>query len=390
MQIPSKFAPLPVVEPQISAHPSDPNRLLVAAMVVTEIDNPYESSRLSSFASSDGGATWRETAHDYWGYDPWTALFEDGRALLAWIGTPGQFLDRYPVVFFNSDDAGESWKGPVHTLRGGYDGTKLVTDGPRAYFTTLFFGDSSMEVQLYRIEGKSAPHLAGSISGRGGHLAFAEPAMVGDGAVLVPAIHLGSRAWVQRLDAGGALSGPVEITRRLGDEKGYSCLVSDRSSSRFRDRVYYVRATGFGRDHGGIWVNASSDGGKTWGADTRVDAFADPSRSAARVPAAAVNKDGVLGITWSDSQHDSNRKQKDVYFSASLDGGATFLPPVRLTSVSSDPRTRGNADVANKFPGGGHYLGLAARADGTFQAVWSDSRGGVFALQTCTVRVKGP
>jgi hypothetical protein len=60
---------------------------------------------------------------------------------------------------------------------------------------------------------------------------------------------------------------------------------------------------------------------------------------------------------------------------------------VRLSSVSSDSRTPGNADVANKFPGGGHYLGLAARADGRFQAVWSDSRNGVFALQTCTIGV---
>lgn len=232
--IASRFAPLPVVEPQVSAHPSDPNRLLVAAMVVTNIDNPYESSRLSSFASSDGGATWRETAHDYWGYDPWTALFDDGRALMTWIGTPGRFIDRYPIVFFHSDDAGESWKGPVHTLPGGYDGTKLTADGLRAHFTTVYFrDDDGVEIRLYGVEGRDAPKLAGAIVDRSVRLDFAEPAAVGDGAVLVPAIHHEKRAWVQRLGRDGALSEPVEITRRLGGDKGnrvWSRIAARRAS----------------------------------------------------------------------------------------------------------------------------------------------------------------
>ncbi len=65
--IKSQFVGLPVVEPHISAHPSDNNFLLAAAMIVTDKNNPYQSCRLSSFVSQDGGATWKETAHDWWG-----------------------------------------------------------------------------------------------------------------------------------------------------------------------------------------------------------------------------------------------------------------------------------------------------------------------------------
>ena len=49
--IESRFEGLPVVEPHVSAHPGDPDHLLVAAMVVTDITRPYESCRLSSFVS---------------------------------------------------------------------------------------------------------------------------------------------------------------------------------------------------------------------------------------------------------------------------------------------------------------------------------------------------
>ena len=77
-----------------------------------------------------------------------------------------------------------------------------------------------------------------------------------------------------------------------------------------------------------------------------------------------------------------------MYFTVSLDGGLSFQRPVRVTKKTTDPKTEGSGDVANKFPGGGHYLGITTKVDGSFQLVWSDSRSGIFELQTCNITVE--
>jgi hypothetical protein len=92
----------------------------------------------------------------------------------------------------------------------------------------------------------------------------------------------------------------------------------------------------------------------------------------------AVNGQGQVCASWVDSRADGERLVNDVYLAVSLDGGASFQRPVRASAESSDPRTPRNDDVAAKFAAGGHYMGLAARADGSFQLVWSDSREGLF------------
>lgn len=384
----SRSAPLPLVEPHVSAHPTDPDHLLVAAIVVTNPDRPYESGRLASFVSRDSGRTWAETTHDYHGYDPWTAILDDGSAVMTWIGTPGRFEDKYPVVFFNSPDGGGTWSREVQVLPGPHDGTKLAAGGGKTHFTTVHFReDHSVEIRLYERSGSGPFVLAAAIDGAGERLGFAQPALLADGTVVVPAVQERRRAWVQTWRSGAALSEPMEITRRLGGGKGYTQLVSDRGGSRFRDRLYFVRAAGYDGAHDGIWLNASADAGRTWSADTRVDRFDAPGSGRALVPSAAVNRDGVVAVTWVDAQGDPSGALNDLYVAVSLDGGGSFGRPVKVTTAASDPRTPANADVAAKFPGGGHYLGLTARADGAFQAVWSDSRDGAFALRTATIRV---
>ena len=388
----SRFAGKPVVEPHVSAHPADPDHLLVAAMVVTDPGAPYQSCRLSSFVSKDGGRSWSETAHDWWGYDPWTAILDSGETVLAWLGTPGKFEGRFPVRFFTSRDGGSTWGRDVQTLEGGHDGTKLAARGREMYFTTVRFrGGGGADVVLYRKEaGKPFEHAA-RIDGKGARLNFCEPAVLTDGGVILPASHFLRDAWVHEYSsADGSLSSERQVTTNPGGGYGYMRLVADTSAgSPHKDRLYFVRAAGRDASARGVWLNSSADRGKTWSADRRVDRFASASPSRALVASAAVNRDGVLAISWVDAQLDPKQRWLlDLFVALSLDGGASFQRPVRVTSTSSDPRTETNADVANKFPGGGHYLGLAARADGSFQLVWSDSRSGHFELQTCRVSVK--
>ncbi len=387
----SGFEGLPVVEPHIAAHPGDNNRLLVAAMVITDKNRPYESARLSSFASRDGGRQWTETRHDYWGYDPWVAILEDGQTAMTWLGTPGSFQGQFPIRFFSSADAGASWSPDVQTASGNHDGTKIATLGDRFYFTAVQFNRRmGADVVLYRREGAGAFEKVATVDGDGQRLGFCEPAILTDGTVVVPAATHRSRAWVHRYDpASGALSTSYPITDRPGGAGGYMRLVADNGAkSKFRDRLYFVRAVGTRGKHQGVWLNTSADGGKSWSDDVRIDRFAKSPGSKAIVATPAVNREGVVAVSWVDRQTDPEQIEKDLYVTVSLDGGESFQRPVRVTSVSSDPTAGGNADVANRFPGGGHYLGIAPRADGSFQLIWSDSRSGIFELQTANVRVK--
>ncbi len=392
IKISSKFATFPLVEPHLSAHPSDRQQLLAAAMVVTDVNQPYQSCRLSSFYSSDGGQNWAETAHDYWGYDPWTAILENGQTAMSWLGTPSSFQHQFPIQFFSSADGGQHWAAPPKTFSSahGHDGTKIAALGKDFYFTVVRFnGDGSADVVLYHRHGDAPFREVAHIPGQGVRLNFCEPAILSDGTVIVPASHFLQKIWVQRFDPKTQrLSEKHIVSIQPGGAKGYMRLAADtQRDSPFRDRLYFVRALGSRANFGGIWLNYSADGGRSWQKDIRVDQFGNNLPSKAQTPSVAVNKAGVVGISWVDSQHDPEQQKNDVYFTYSEDGGQHFHPPVRITSVSSDPRTAANGDVANKFPGGGHYLGLTARADGHFQLIWSDSRSGHFELQTCEVSI---
>ena len=94
------------------------------------------------------------------------------------------------------------------------------------------------------------------------------------------------------------------------------------------------------------------------------------------------------GAAWYDTRRDPRGECFDIYFIASFDGGATFLPNVRATPEPSCPRaSSGQRGVATRWSFGGDYSGLAAGADGTFHLFWADSSGGTYQLRTATARV---
>jgi len=390
--IKSQFEGLPVVEPHISAHPRDNNHLLVAGMIVTDVNRPYQSCRLSSFVSSDGGQNWKETAHDWWGYDPWTAILPDGNTVMTWLGTKGSFQSQFPLQFFSSDNGGISWNDQVQGFQGkghGHDGTKVTALKNEFYYTTVRFnGDMGADVVLYRKEGNGAFEEVAFVDGKGVRLNFCEPAILTDGTVIVPSSHFMTKLWIQTYNHKEKRLGEKNlVTSRPGGAGGYMRMLADvHSTSKFKDRIYFIRALGRGEEHEGIWINYSDDKGVSWSRDTRIDLFDNELPPRSLVPSIAVNEDGVVGISWVDSQHDPSQELKDVYFTLSLDGGLSFQKPTRVTKRSTNPKTEANADVARRFSGGGHYLGIDDKPDGSFQLIWSDSRSGFFELQTCNIR----
>ncbi|MBO0323003.1 exo-alpha-sialidase [Muricauda sp. CAU 1633] len=392
--IPSQFETYPIVEPTIASHPSDNDHLLAAAMVVTNSNDPYQSCRLSSFVSKDGGETWKETAHDYWGYDPWVALLPNGKTALSWLGTPKSFKSQFPLAVFTSNDGGENWDSNVQVFQGlghGHDGTKLVGSKDAFYLTTVRFNaNMGADVVLYESISNRGFKEVGAIEGQGRRLNFCEPAILTNGTVVVPTMHGQGKIWANVYNPETQEISETYIVSnnpRLG--RGYSRMASDiGKNSDFTDRIYFVRAVADGTRSQGVWLNYSKDEGKTWTPEKRIDLFENKRPSKANVASVAVNKNGVVGISWVDGQFTEDQKSYDVFFSISKDGGERFQRPIRITEVSSNPRTNENGDVANKFIGGGHYLGITAKPDGSFQLIWSDSRTGMFKLQTCNVKIK--
>jgi hypothetical protein len=133
----------------------------------------------------------------------------------------------------------------------------------------------------------------------------------------------------------------------------------------------------------------------------------------------AVNKDGFVGLAWFDGR-DTHGGQGgyDIYYTASVDGGRSFLPAVRLSSQTSYPG-RGAAALPgpwqdlSRFPAaarkslnlpavgqilsfsspyemrmlGGDYATMAADSVGRFHPLWYDARNGSFQLYTCSIRI---
>ena len=142
-----------------------------------------------------------------------------------------------------------------------------------------------------------------------------------------------------------------------------------------------------------VYLMYSDDRGESWSVPTRVN---DNQRLARHEEAMlSVNDQGVVGVAWYDRRHADAADCYDVYFSASLDGGESFLPNTRLSTATSCQKVPGNVisdpngqrDIAEYWPNGGDYSGIAGAADGAFHIVWADSRTGVYQLWTRSVRI---
>jgi len=218
------------------------------------------------------------------------------------------------------------------------------------------------------------------------------------GSTLTPATSIGPFV------AGGERKGA-----NLGNANAQPMLAIDGSTGRFKDRLYLVwpdRRSG----HTRIFFSSSSDAGTTWTPARAIDDNAPNVTTDHFMANVAVNRDGVVGVMWYDRRDHPDNLGWNVRFSASLDGGATFLPSVKISERSNtfppgsslarsraDANTRDSAALQRatvvaaresfKYMGG-DTAGLAADASGAFHPVWVDNRTGVPQVWTARVVVR--
>jgi hypothetical protein len=212
-----------------------------------------------------------------------------------------------------------------------------------------------------------------------------------------------SRTWtVSSQDDGQTFSSPSLVVEHP------TSLMAVDGSSNHRDRLYVTFSALAEKQQetwvlepspitSNVYVIYSDDRGERWSDPIKVN---DNRKAGFKhdKPMIAVNREGVVGVAWYDRRNDPNNKCFDVYFSASMDGGLSWLPNVRVTEVTSCSDVAGNLvpqaedkpfNVSARWPVGGDYSGIAAAPDGRFHVLWADSRTGLYQLWTAAISV-GP
>ncbi|MGH7730473.1 MAG: sialidase family protein [Candidatus Eiseniibacteriota bacterium] len=399
----------PLVEPHVAVDPRNPSHLVAAAIVASAAANRANDLYCAAFASFDGGRSWTSSAFaPREGVDPWVAIGRDGLAFAVMIGFRGDSAERrFGAFLFRSEDGGRAWAPEPTFFAGGHDHPAVAVDATGGRFDGRVYVISG---RSRRLDGKSRfPVFVARSTDQG--RTFHEPVQIvpnnlnlnsDNGVVLsdgtlaltytefqrnVDGFARGGvlerkHTWVvTSADGGDSFSVPLFVSESCGP--GFKTLAVDTSAGRFRNRLYLVCTKPGGN---GIYLHSSGDGGERWSNPVRVDRPGDEN-DLRRTPGLAVNRDGVVGIAWYDRRDDPDRRCQHLYFTASLDGGATFLPEVRVTDVPSCPSTPRNGAAAERWPMGSDYGAVAAGPDGLFHVLWADSRSGIYQLWTTTVKV---
>ena len=402
---------LPVTEPHLAVDPKDASHLVAAAIVIKKSD--LSVADCAAFVSFDGGSSWKR--HDFSLVecaDPWVAVGEDGTVLLTVLGrAAGEDVRGDQLLVFRSEDAGRSWLGPV-SLGIAHDHETIAVDRSGGPYRGSFYVVSKNEgpeasggktrqaafVARSPDGGRSFPPptrlLVSSLS-----LNTQNPVVLSDGTLVVSLEDYArqtdkGQAWLERerswiltsTDGGKTFSVPMLASE--GCQKSFGTLAVDPSSGPFRDRLYWICTSD---RYESVLLHFSSDRGEQWTKPIRVDQGSGTSPYV-RTPSVAVNRDGVVGVAWYDARNAGERYKHEfvcleIYFTASLDGGNTFLPEMKVSSEKSCPMRPQNEEVGWRFPAGGDYMGFAAAPDGQFVLLWADSRSEMYQLHTATLKV---
>lgn len=399
-------AAFPVAEPHLSTHPTDPNQLFVSALII-KAARPYYNIDCILFGSLDSGRTWTHTELGF-GIcgNTWGTVLPDRSALFVALTEPTGIVHyRADMRVYRSDDGGVAWSSPPHDFGPGFDYPKILYD--------KLHGDLYVVgTRAVRVDGRIRHSIIVGRSSDGGrsfpdsvHLTPSEnvyeaqvPVALSDGSLVVPftehdnvagnVLLPARRAWllVSR-DRGGTFSEPRMIAEGCGGGgSGWPYLAVDGTQGPHRDRLYWLCAR---QGMPGIWLRHSDDVGRTWSEWVRVDREMEPASGVAY--ALAVNREGTIGVMWL-SRVENPEPCSWLRFSASVDGGSSFVQPVTVSAAPSCPtRDQRNAAAhAHRPRAGGDYNGLAAGADGVFHLVWADARDGIYRLRHSTALVARP
>jgi hypothetical protein len=424
------------VELMVAANPKNAKNLVGGA--ITEA-RPNGGQACRAYASLDGGSTWAASEFpeqvEFGGGDPQVAFTPNGTALFTGLSfvkdDKGQ--TRAALHVYRSEDGGLSWGKPAD-LGYSYDHEQIAVDqgfgkyAGRVYIGVLYGPYPSYLVGVFRSDDDGRT-WTGPVEAASGHETIGindqHLMVLSDGTLVVPYGDFEfrpektkshgkatSNLWfVTSPDGGVTFSSPKKIVAQEvdldeRDSIGFPALAVDNRSEGHKDWLYVAWADArHGKSR--VLFTRSSDRGAHWSAPVVLDGRV-PEGTLQYQPVVAVNKDGVVAVTWFDTRDAKGPKQYHQYFAASTDGGQTFLPSVRISSAVSMSRGAGNSvlkpgvfrfkdgvylagtSAASRWGSGGDYMGLTSDKNGGFHPFWADARSGTFQIYTALVRVQTP
>ena len=417
---------VPHIEPIVAAHPTNAKGLVGAVTVQRETDHV-----VAAYASMDGGYTWSASPLPLRAAgDPQIAI---GRTGTVYFGALGQSDEGGGGLFVaRSEDGGLTWQKPVFLARG-QDHPQIAADasagrfGGRVYIGSLYGGlDYRLGVFRSEDDGRTWKGPVTFVDGarKWGHNVN-NVLLLSDGTAWVPFYRwtrwrpagepdTAYAGYAMSTDGGATFSTPQIIrvlasgnfaADRNGRAPQFPEYAVDTRSASHRDRIYMVfpqQSTRAGLAR--VYVQYSDDRGRTWSPPRQVDPTV-PEYAEQFQQMITVNTDGIVGVAWLDTRASQDRSAFDEYFAASVDGGESFLPAVRVSTDSTVPGSLGNLRVAagtysrgdtvyislsrtgGRLDTGGDYMGLVADVDGIFHPLWPDARTGTYQLYTAPIRV---
>jgi len=260
--------------------------------------------------------TWNGGASD----EPCIAVDSNDYIHVVWMDdSPG----RMEIFYKKSTDGGSSWSAPhrLTWLSGASEFPVIVVDPSDNLHVVWSDGTPGFSEIYYKLstDGGSSWGGARRLTWTQGRSAF--PALaVGSGSRL----HL---VWAdnspgnyeiyykQSTDGGVTWSAPHRLTWNSGDSDNPFLLMGSGNNV----HIFWNDYTPFNWE---IYSKTSTDNGSTWGSPKRLTWNSGTSG----MPAAA-NKGGHLYLTW----HDQSPGNFEIFAKASMNGGASWSPPTRLT-----------------------------------------------------------
>jgi hypothetical protein len=425
---------VPHTELHAAANPRDHKNLVGGGITPVAREGGFGFAS-KAYASRDGGYTWTGVEfpeqRTHGGGDPQVAFSRDGTAIFTALThryDPVTSRDRAMLHSWRSTDGGFTWSTPTE-LGFGYDHEQITADytrspyGGRMYLGVLY-GYPVYRVGVFRSDddGRSWIGPAEAANGKGDYgINVANLVVFSDGSLLVPFSDFEfkddrrrqnphSNMWFAISKDGGVTFGePKKVFQQFRGDKDVHGLTTfpvwaaDAQGTEYRDRLY-LAWTDFKTGKGRILFAMSKDRGATWSEPRMLDANV-PADADQYQAEAVVNKDGVLGISWFDTRGASGEFAYNQYFTASLDGGETFLPSKRVSTEASKPGGAGNLrwyagesrssgavqmstlSAASRWFHGGDYMGLTVDWKGVFHPWWADARSGTFQVYTAAIKV---
>jgi hypothetical protein len=178
-------------------------------------------------------------------------------------------------------------------------------------------------------------------------------------------LSFGNAFTITGTNVGGHAPIPAQPNRTIDAE---SNLAWDRSGGPHNGRVYlvYVDRPDVSSTNTNIYVRYSDNNGATWSAPVAVDPIGGDKSELQ--PAIAVDQaTGNVAVTWLDTRNSgAANNTTQVFGTASIDGGNTWVPAVRISAGTSDASA-----VDNGFDNGDYDL--MDFSHNIFYRTWTDN-----------------